>query len=311
MTFLDRPLAQVPFLVVDVETTGIVPGQDRVLELAAVAVVPGSEPKVVLDTLVDPGVPVEWTELHGITDDDVVGAPFLPAVGQALRPLLANRVLVCHNLKFDHAVLRHEQVLHADVPGLCTMELFRALFGDKRDLGRACAYVDVPLDNAHTAAADALATGRLLRKLLAFCRKEKLDSLGALMERFDLFRPTLDRPMLPAPASMVTPEQIGARSRAPAKKSPTSPLRKYLDAVVTVLADLQVDDDELRHIHDLRADLALPPNVQRAVHAKVFGAFLSRYTEDQSLDLREAGHLVTVHRCLSKLGWAPGEEVGY
>ena len=311
-SFLDQPLTEVPFLVVDLETTGVIPGKDRVIEVAAVAVIPGSDPRVVLDTLVNPGVQVQWTELHGLTDLDVQGAPHLPEVGKALRPMLANRVLVCHNLPFDQGFLQREQVIHDRFAGLCTLELFRTLFGDKRSLDRACAYAGVPHKHAHSAVGDALATAHLLRKLLAFCRKKKISTLRRLMEEHEVFQPMLNHRLLPAPPSMVTPEQIVTKPRAPEKKNPArSPARQYLDAVIQVLSDLRVDPEELTYLHNLRADLGLPPNKQRAVHARVFNAILSRYCEDQDLDLREAHHLATVHRCLAELGWAPGGDPGY
>ncbi len=202
--------------------------------------------------------------------------------------------------------------MHDRFASLCTLELFRVLFGGKRSLDRACAYVGVTHENAHSAAGDALATGLLLRELLAYCRKKKITTLRHLMEKHDVFQSMLNHRLLPSPPSMVTPQQIHTKPRS-AASSPRkiSAARQYLDAVTDVLSDLRVDPDELTYLHNLRADLGLPPNKQRAVHARVFSAILNRYCEDQILDLQEAHHLATVHRCLAELGWAPGGDPGY
>ena len=73
--------SRLDFLVVDVETTGLNPRRDHVLELGWVPVTRG---EVVLDgargTLVRPpagAVVGESAVLHGITDDDLAAAPGL------------------------------------------------------------------------------------------------------------------------------------------------------------------------------------------------------------------------------------------
>ena len=68
---LDRPL-----VVFDIESTGVNARQDRIIELAAVKVMPdGSE--VEKDWLLNPGVPIppETTAIHGITDEIVASCP--------------------------------------------------------------------------------------------------------------------------------------------------------------------------------------------------------------------------------------------
>src|SRR5690606_5341836 len=68
---LDRPLV---FL--DLETTGLSPAHDRIVELAIIKVTPQGD---VLERVrrFDPGCPIppEATAVHGIGDDDVRGEP--------------------------------------------------------------------------------------------------------------------------------------------------------------------------------------------------------------------------------------------
>ena len=68
---LDRPLA-----VFDIESTGLNPRTDRILELAVVRLEPGGG-RTERRWLLDPGVPIpaESTAVHGITDETVRGAP--------------------------------------------------------------------------------------------------------------------------------------------------------------------------------------------------------------------------------------------
>lgn len=68
---LDRPL-----VIFDIESTGLYPRQDRIIELAAVKVMPdGSE--TVKTWLLNPTIPIpaDSTKVHGITDDIVRECP--------------------------------------------------------------------------------------------------------------------------------------------------------------------------------------------------------------------------------------------
>ena len=68
---LDRPL-----VVFDIESTGINPRHDRIIELAAIRIEPdGTETSKCW--LLNPGVkiPPETTAIHSITDDDVKDCP--------------------------------------------------------------------------------------------------------------------------------------------------------------------------------------------------------------------------------------------
>ena len=58
------------FIAFDLETTGFIPGVDRIVEIGAVRFV-DEQVEAVFSTLVDPqmGVPKEATEVNGITDD--------------------------------------------------------------------------------------------------------------------------------------------------------------------------------------------------------------------------------------------------
>lgn len=77
---LDRPLA-----VVDLETTGVDPATDRIVEVAVLTFLPGGGQEL-FHRRVNPGVPIPAgaTAVHGIADADVVIAPPFTAIAAEL-----------------------------------------------------------------------------------------------------------------------------------------------------------------------------------------------------------------------------------
>lgn len=100
-------LAGADFVVVDVETTGWLADAAVITEIGAIrldrgqldAVRPGDE----FSALVHPGVaiPAAITELTGITDEMVAGAPGIGEVLPEFLDFAAGAVLVAHNAAFD------------------------------------------------------------------------------------------------------------------------------------------------------------------------------------------------------------------
>jgi DNA polymerase-3 subunit epsilon len=168
---LGRPVGDAGFAVVDVETTGLVPGTDRVLEIAVVRT---DAHGTVLDewsSLVDPGRDPGASDVHGITLADLQGAATFAEIAPELASRLHGRILVAHNLAFDAAFLDAEQrpSLRGATGGLCTIQLSQAVLHRPAggwSLGALCNEVGVPLDDAHRALADARATAGLLEALL-------------------------------------------------------------------------------------------------------------------------------------------------
>lgn len=172
------PFSRVDFLVVDVETTGLDPRRDHVLEVGWVPVSSGA---VVLDgvrgTVVRPPAGVDVGDsavLHGLTDDELTAAPELADVVPELRDALEDRVLVAHHadleVGFLDATLRDGQSHPSSRLVVDTMALQRRLVvrghgepppGALR-LDAARGRFGLPRYSAHRAATDALATAELL-----------------------------------------------------------------------------------------------------------------------------------------------------
>ena len=167
-------VAELPFAVVDVETTGMrARGDDRVTEVAIVHVDGGSA-RLAFESLLDPGVPIppRITALTGIDDAMVDGAPAFADVADRVLAALTGRVFVAHNARFDLAFVRAELERAADVvfrpPILCTVRLARALVPElpRRNLDSVIHWFGLSVDHRHRAAGDALVTAEVLRRLL-------------------------------------------------------------------------------------------------------------------------------------------------
>ena len=165
------PLFDVPFVVLDVETTGGSPASAALTEIAAARYL-GGECRGEVQTLVDPGgeIPPLITVLTGISGSMVQGAPRVGAVLPSLVEFVRGAVVVGHNVAFDmafvNAALRDSgreiltnqtidtlalsrRLLRPDVPNCRLATLARALQLDHRPSHRALDDVRATADLLH------------------------------------------------------------------------------------------------------------------------------------------------------------------
>lgn len=111
---LGRPLADVTFCVVDLETTGGSPKSGSMITEIGAVKVRGGEVLGEFQTLVNPGqaIPPFISVLTGITDSMVVAAPEISQVLPQFLEFAAGCVLVAHNAPFDVGFLRHYSLAH-------------------------------------------------------------------------------------------------------------------------------------------------------------------------------------------------------
>ncbi|MDO4243968.1 MAG: 3'-5' exonuclease [Actinomyces sp.] len=164
------------YAVLDLETTGLSPTKDSILEIGLVLVGADGAVERSWSTLVDPGagVGVGPTFIHGIVTTDLDGAPPLAAIADLLVRDLAGRAVVAHNARFDVGFLSH--ALRAlgrlergwVVPRVCTMELARRYISTpSRRLVTCCEVAGVEIGRHHSALDDAHAAAGLLRHYMA------------------------------------------------------------------------------------------------------------------------------------------------
>ena len=161
---LERPLA-----VFDLETTGTIPHMDRIVEIGVVKILPdgGIETR---SRRVNPGIPIPpgATAVHGIRDQDVAGEAFFHQIAAGLLEFLAGCDLAGFNMvKFDLPLLRREferAGLEFPIAGRRLIDAQRIFhLMEPRDLTAAhLFYCNEPITDAHSAAADARATYRVL-----------------------------------------------------------------------------------------------------------------------------------------------------
>ncbi|WP_236543381.1 3'-5' exonuclease [Spiractinospora alimapuensis] len=161
------------FAVVDFETTGLRPDRGaRVCEFAVVRVRGDGAVLGEASTLVNPGVPIDGTPFHGLTDADVYHAPTVSEVLASFSTLISGAVVVAHNLDFEERFLSRQfgpAGLPTGLAGLCTLRTLRAQVDLSRySLPRASeALGGWSPTHQHTALGDARATARLLVELIA------------------------------------------------------------------------------------------------------------------------------------------------
>jgi DNA polymerase-3 subunit epsilon len=173
--------AEQKLAVLDFETTGLSPSEDRVIEIG-VACFERGELRALQNWLCNPGIPVpeQARAIHNIGDEELRDAPPFAAVLPELQALVEAYLPVAYNAPFDRGFLHAEltRAGHAaggalppafdrDVVWIDPLVWARALHKEERGhrLGEVCARLGIPLEMAHRAASDAEATGRVLLAL--------------------------------------------------------------------------------------------------------------------------------------------------
>jgi DNA polymerase-3 subunit epsilon len=161
---LERPLA-----FIDVETTGLRPYSDRIVELSILKIHPDGKEEY-KSHRVNPGVPIpaETTAIHGITDDDVANEPMFQQYAKSVRDFLEDCDIAGFSvIQFDLPCLEAEFAR----AGIDFSRRGRQLVDSKviyhqrepRDLQAAYQkYCEKDMVNAHSAEEDAKVSAEIL-----------------------------------------------------------------------------------------------------------------------------------------------------
>ncbi len=102
---MGRPLDEMTFVSFDTETTGLSPARDRVVEIGAVRFDRNGRTIDTFQSLIHPkiSIPPTVTAVHGITDNDVRGAPLIREVLRGFLQFIEglDNILLAHNAMFD------------------------------------------------------------------------------------------------------------------------------------------------------------------------------------------------------------------
>ncbi len=184
------PVEEAEYCIIDVETTGLSPTYNGIIEIGLVKV---SDLKIVdkFHSLINPGreIPYFITQLTGISGEDVYDAPFFGDIADEIGNFITDTILTAHNFPFDSSFLRKEfrycgKELFKN-PGLCTLKLSRRLFPNlkSKSLGSVSRHLNLHNSNEHRALGDAETTAKLLIKLIKELKnKHDIQSVKTLLD---------------------------------------------------------------------------------------------------------------------------------
>jgi len=161
------------FVAIDLETTGLDPRRDAIVEIAAVPFLDGRSGPA-FTTHVNPGrpIPPDSVRVHGITDSMVAGFPMIGDVLPRLDAVCGGHVLVGYGVGFDLAVLGRARRAHGYSrmanAVLDTKGLAAALHPEWAglDLSDLATRLGIGILGRHTSEGDARAAGEILLALI-------------------------------------------------------------------------------------------------------------------------------------------------
>lgn len=159
------------YVVVDLETTGLAPKTDKILEIGACRVAEGDF-RENFHMMLDPGIPVppRITELTGITGEMVRGQARVEDGIRAFIEFAGDLPLLGHNLIFDYGFLKHAAVNSGftfEKMGVDTLKISREMLPQlaSRSLGALCAHFSIRQRSAHRGDDDARVTALVYEEL--------------------------------------------------------------------------------------------------------------------------------------------------
>jgi DNA polymerase-3 subunit epsilon len=169
------------FAIVDVETTGASPVNDRVIELGIMRVEHGKVVRTI-NTLINPEKHLSpfITRITGINPDELLGAPTFEDVSEEVKEILSGAIFVAHNARFDYGFIKNElkrSGIAYNAKCLCTVRLSRKLFPDERkhDLSTLIERHNLMCEDRHRALPDAKVLWDFITKVRKDGREEELD----------------------------------------------------------------------------------------------------------------------------------------
>lgn len=166
------------YIALDLETTGLDPRFDKIIEIGAVRVENG-EVAGRFEMFVNPGRKLEARvmELTGITDAMLKDAPEIGGVMEAIADFTEGVPILGHNILFDYRFLKQAAVnlgMVFERRGIDTLRLCRRFMPgpEKKNLAAACRYYGVEPEASHRALADAVSAHLLYQAMKKRCFQE-------------------------------------------------------------------------------------------------------------------------------------------
>ena len=184
------------FVAFDIETTGLNAQTDRMTEIGAI-LFSGTEIKKTFNTFVDPQrhIPPDITNLTGIRDSDVQGAPLEKEAMQKFMAFVGDRPIIAHNAHFDVDFMTAASIrqgLRFQPVFLDTLALSQALCPELKrfKLDIVSNHLGLPQFNHHRASDDAMVVARMMGKFLPMLRQQGAKTVDDIENVYHTLRRT-------------------------------------------------------------------------------------------------------------------------
>lgn len=168
------------YVALDIETTGLNPSIDRIIEIGMARIEEGVITQQYA-TLINPGISISEriTELTGIHNEELEGMPRITDVIERVVNFIGDYPILGHNVTFDYSFIKKAAVnasLTVNNAGIDTLKIARRLLPETphKNLSYLCEYFNIVPGRSHRAYDDAVSASRLYDEL----RKIKPDDPG-------------------------------------------------------------------------------------------------------------------------------------
>ena len=222
------------YVCVDVETTGLNPKSEKLIEIGAVKVLDGQVAET-FQSFLNPGRTLEprIVALTGITDEMLQDAPVAAQVMPKFHEFCGELPLIGHNLIFDYSFLKRAMLnekLSFEKKGIDTLKIARKYLPEleSRNLGFLCQHFKIT-HTAHRALGDAQATAQLYEILRTmFYERAAEEGCGVFEPKLLLHNAKREQPITVAQKEQITrycarlgislEQDLNAMSRAEASR---------------------------------------------------------------------------------------------
>ena len=176
--FKKKTLPKNALCILDIETTGFVPGEAEIVELFILKVI---DEKIVDEfySLFKPENKIPNADIHGITDTKVMNSPRFKEKNNEIFEFIQGSILVGHNINnFDLEFLNHFLDKNIENETIDTLDLSRSVLKDKlpnHKLNTLAEYFDIN-PPTHSARDDVMTTYEVYKKLISIKYKRVNDT---------------------------------------------------------------------------------------------------------------------------------------
>ena len=180
------------YVALDLETTGLSPRDDRIIEIGAVRYIGGRRTED-FSCFVNPQIPIpaRITEITGIDDAMVKDAPVIEDVLGKLLDFIGELPVLGHNIAFDYGFICQKALIMKikyNAKGIDTHRISRSVLPqlESRSLENLCGYYHIVEEPRHRALSDAAAAARLYNCLYEEAEAKDIEESSSLFMPADI-----------------------------------------------------------------------------------------------------------------------------